>query len=218
MKALAGLGVVCVLASLALYGSLHVLPPSAELDWTRRTISQYALMPDGWVFDAATLLLAAGSAAILAALHRTGRLTRGALTVLALWVVGLVGVVWFEKHNWQAGPSSSGTVHRVFSVVAFLSLPIGALLAAGGAAGGAAGRTLGTARWVAAGGVVSLLCFTPILWAVLAEPWTGERWWRAIPLGTVERLLGLAEVITVLLLAWWAVREPNRRKEPVMSD
>ncbi|BEL07034.1 DUF998 domain-containing protein [Actinoplanes sichuanensis] len=211
MKALAGLGVLGVLVSLGLYASLHVLPPSAELDWTRRTISQYALMPDGWVFDAATLLLAAGSAAILVALQRTGRLTRAALTVLALWVVGLVGVVWFEKHNWQAGPSSSGTVHRAASVVAFLSLPIGALLAAG--------RKAGAARWVAAGGVVSLLCLTPILWAVLAEPWTGERWWRAIPLGTVERLLGLAEVVTVLLLAWWAVRsEKVRGSVPVMSD
>jgi hypothetical protein len=208
MKALAALGAACVLASLGLYASLHVLPPSAELDWTRRTISQYALMPNGWAFDVATLLLAAGSAAILVALHRTGRLTRGALAVLALWVVGLVGVVWFEKHNRLAGPSMSGDVHRVFSVVAFLSLPIGALLAAG----------RGKDRWVAAGGVVSLLCFTPILWAVLAEPWTGVRWWRAIPLGTVERLLGLAEVVTVLLLAWWAIREPSRRKVPVMSD
>ncbi|MEV4276596.1 DUF998 domain-containing protein [Actinoplanes xinjiangensis] len=206
MRALAALGVAGVLASLALYASLHVLPPSAGLDWSRRTISQYALMPNGWIFDAATLLLAAGSAAILAALHRTGRLTRGALVALALWVVGLVGVVWFEKHNWQAGPSMSGDVHRVASVVAFLSLPIGALLAAG--------RRPGRARWVAAGGVVSLLCFTPILWAVLAEPWTGVRWWQAIPLGTVERLLGLAEVLTVLLLAWWAVRTESVRDRP----
>jgi hypothetical protein len=59
---------------------------------------------------------------------------------------------------------------------------------------------------VALGGAVSLLCFTPILWALVSEPWTGVRWWRAIPLGGVERLLGLAEVVTVLLLAWWAVR------------
>ena len=59
---------------------------------------------------------------------------------------------------------------------------------------------------VALAGAVSLLCFTPILWAVVSEPWTGVRWWRAIPLGGVERLLGFAEVVTVLLLAWWAVR------------
>jgi hypothetical protein len=200
MKAVAGLGAACVLASLSLYAALHVMAPSADLDWMRRTISQYALMPNGWIFDTATLLLAAGSAAVVTALLRAGVLSRTAAVALGLWVIGLVGVVWFEKHNWQVGPSMSGDVHRVASVVAFLSLPVGALLAAR--------RGGGPARWVAAGGVVSLLCFMPILWAVLAEPWTGVRWWRAIPLGGVERLLGLAEVTTVLLLAWWAVRDP----------
>lgn len=199
MKVLAGLGSACVLASLSLFAWLHVLAPSAEMDWMSRTISQYALMPEGWAFDTATLLLAAGSAVILAALLRAGALTWGATVALALWVAGLVGVVWFEKHNWQVGPSASGDIHRVASVVAFLSLPVGALLAA------APGRREGgPARWVAVGGVVSLLCFMPILWAVASEPWTGVRWWRAIPLGGVERLLGLAEVTTVMLMAWWA--------------
>ena len=49
----------------------------------------------------------------------------------------------------------------------------------------------------------------------MAEPWTGVRWWRAIPLGGVERLLGLAEVVTVLLLAWWAAstRRPDRLRD-----
>ncbi|GIE31024.1 hypothetical protein Ait01nite_040690 [Actinoplanes italicus] len=205
MKAVAGLGIACVLASLAMYAVLHVMAPSADLDWMRRTISQYALMPNGWIFDTATLLLAAGSAAIVAALLRAGLLSGAAAVALGLWVAGLIGVVWFEKHNWQMGPSMSGDIHRVASVVAFLSLPVGALLASR--------RGGGPARWVAVGGVVSLLCFAPILWAVLAEPWTGVRWWRAIPLGGVERLLGLAEVVTVLLLAWWALRDrPNGRQ------
>ena len=86
--------------------------------------------------------------------------------------------------------------------MAFLSLPAAALLAAG--------PWLRRPRWrrparaVALAGVMSFLCFAPILWALLSEPWTGVRWWRAIPLGAVERVLGLAEVATVLLLAWWA--------------
>ena len=66
-------------------------------------------------------------------------------------------------------------------------------------------------RLVALGGVASLLCFSPILWALVSEPWTGVRWWRAIPLGGVERLLGVAEVVAALLLAWWAVRAPRSR-------
>jgi len=35
---------------------------------------------------------------------------------------------------------------------------------------------------------------------------TGVRWWRAIPLGAVERTLALVEVVTVLALGWWASR------------
>ena len=101
---LAGLGVACVAASLILYALLHLLPPSAELDWTRRTVSHYALLSNGWVFDAATLLLAAGSLAVLAALLRAGVVRRSAVVALLLWVAGLVAVVWFEKHNWAAGP------------------------------------------------------------------------------------------------------------------
>lgn len=212
VPALAGLGVACVAASLALYGMLHLLPPSAELDWTRRTISQYALLSNGWAFDTATLLLAAGSLAVLAALRRAGVVRRGAVAALMLWVAGLVGVVWFEKHDWAAGPSLSGDIHRAASLVAFLSLPAGALLAAAPWLRGPGARL--PARLVALGGVLSLACFAPILWALVSQPWTGVRWWRAIPLGGVERLLGIVEVATVLLLAWWAVRAARPARVP----
>lgn len=204
----AALGVLCVAASVALYGVLHVVPPSAGLDWSSRTISQYALLSNGWMFDVATLLLAAGSAAVLVALRRAGLVRGAAAGALLLWVVGLVGVVWFEKHNWSSGPSVSGDIHRAASLVAFLSLPAGALLAATPWLRGPDARA--APRLVALGGAVSLLCFSPILWALVSQSWTGVRWWRAIPLGTVERLLGLAEVGTVLLLAWWAVRATRR--------
>lgn len=206
VPALCAAGAACVVASMVLYALLHVLPPSAGLDWTRRTISQYALLDNGWMFDTATLLLAAGSLLVLAALLRAGRLRPGATIALLLWVAGLIGVVWFEKHNWAAGPSMSGDIHRAASVVAFLSLPAAALLAGG-------------SRLVSSGGVLSLLCFSPILWAVVSESWTGVRWWQAIPLGGVERLLGLVEVLTVLAMAWWAAagEQPPALRPPLRS-
>jgi hypothetical protein len=54
--------------------------------------------------------------------------------------------------------------------------------------------------------VLSLLCFSPIAVAFLQQPVTGIRWWRVLPLGTVERLLALCEVATVIALGWWAAR------------
>lgn len=201
---LAGAGVAGVLASLVLFGMLHVLPPSGELDWGRRTISQYALLSNGWWFDAAVLLLAAGSVAVLAASMRAGTVRGGAAVALLLWAAGLVGVVWFEKHNWSAGPSAGGDIHRVASVVAFLSLPAAALLAT------ARCWREAPARRVGLGGVASVLAFSPMVWAVASEPFTGVRWWQAIPLGGVERVLGLAEVGTLLLIAAWTVSRWRR--------
>jgi hypothetical protein len=49
-------------------GLLRLVPPSAQVSPFYRTISEYALLDNGWVFNAAVLTLAAGSAAILAAL------------------------------------------------------------------------------------------------------------------------------------------------------
>ncbi|MDT7558237.1 MAG: hypothetical protein QOI68_2707, partial [Pseudonocardiales bacterium] len=51
---------------------LHVLPPSNQIDPMTRTISQYALGTNGWMFDVGVLALAAGSMAILAGLVRGG--------------------------------------------------------------------------------------------------------------------------------------------------
>ncbi len=204
--ALAVTGAAAVGIAVVLFGWLHVAGPSAQLDPATRTLSQYALLSNGWAFDTAVVLLAAGSLAVLGALLRTGLLRPGSggATGLVLWSAGLAGVVWFEKHNWAVGPSVDGDIHRVASVVAFLSLPVAALL--GARRWLRDPRWRGQARAVAVGGLLSLLCFAPIVWAFASMPYTGVAWWRAIPLGTVERLLGLAEVSTVLLMARWAAR------------
>jgi hypothetical protein len=62
-------------------------------------------------------------------------------------------------------------------------------------------------------GAVSLLAFAPIPIVYLAEPYTGVRWWRAIPLGLVELGLALSEVAAVLALAFWAP-SPARGDRP----
>jgi hypothetical protein len=197
-------GLAAVLAGAGAVGLLHLVPPSAAVSPVRRTISEYALLENGWVFNAAVLGLAAGSAGILAALLAHRLLRPAGAAALALWCAGLIGVVVFPKHNWAVGPSLSGDLHRVASLVGFLSLPVAAILI--GASARRHPRWRRHALAVVGLGVVSLLCFAPIGYAILTEPITGVRWWRAFPLGAVERALATAEVVTVLAMGWWAAR------------
>jgi hypothetical protein len=118
---------------------------------------------------------------------RASRLLRPASTgglALLLWTASLPAIAIFPKHNWAVGPSAGGTVHRIVALVGFLSLPVAAV-----AIGWAARAHL-----------------SPLGYAIASQPFTGIRWWRAVPLGAVERLLALCEVVTVLALGWWAMR------------
>lgn len=211
-RVLALTGTAAVGVALLVFGFLHVAGPTAAISPYRRTLSQYALTDAAPAFNAAVLLLAAGSIATTVALVRAGLLPvrSGGLLALVLWCVALAAVVYFPKHNWAVGPSFEGTVHRVASVVAFLSLPIGALLL--GRTWWAGRRWRTQAGWTWGLGLWSLLCFSPIVVAIAVEPWTGVVWWQAIPLGAVERLLLISEVGIVLVLAWWAVRATPARE------
>jgi hypothetical protein len=205
-RILASAGAGAIALTLLIFGYLHVAGPTATISPYRRTISQYALTEAAPAFNAAVLLLAAGSVATMLALTGAGvlRVRSGGFLALALWSAALAAVVYFPKHNWAVGPSTDGTLHRVASVVAFLSLPIGALLI--GRSWWRDPRWGAYARWTLGLGALSVLCLTPILFAVVTQPWTGVAWWRAIPLGAVERVLAFSDVVVVLALAWWAVR------------
>lgn len=203
-------GVAAVTAALVLIGVMHLVGPSSRIDPVRRTISEYALVPGGWVFDVAVAGLALGSAGVLAALV-AARLTRplsAPSVLLGAWCVGLLLVVGFEKTNWSIGPSFSGYVHRYSSLVAFLALPLGALLLA------RRHRQDPTARpWlrgVRLGSWLALASFLPIVGAIAARGVAGVPWWRAVPLGLLERGLALAEVLVVALLAAWALAHTRR--------
>ncbi|MBB5959168.1 putative membrane protein [Saccharothrix tamanrassetensis] len=207
-------GAAAVLLTVVMVGSLDLHRLTTTAVGLRRTISEYALGPYRWVFDTAVVLLAAGSLAILAVLVRKGitRWASGGSLAFIAWSVGLTLVVVFPKHDWSVGPSMSGSIHRVASLVAFISLPIAALLLARpwlrDAVWGAHARR--TFRF----GLLSALSFTPILYAVLVNVLVGTSWWRVLPLGYIERLLVLVEVVSVLVVAVWAIAaaQPSYRR------
>ncbi|ROP41385.1 DUF998 domain-containing protein [Saccharothrix texasensis] len=207
-------GAVAVLLTVALVGGMDVYQLGESTRHLRRTISEYALGPQRWVFDTAVLLLVSGSVAVLAVLVRHGVAKWNSVgsVAFAAWSVGLTLVVIFPKNNWAIGPSMSGSIHRFGSLLAFVALPVAAVLLARpwrrDPVWGA------HARWTFRFGVLSALAFTPILYAIGVNAVVGTSWWRVIPLGYVERLLVLTEVVAVLVAAVWAVAVAHRPATP----
>jgi hypothetical membrane protein len=196
-------GLFGVAAAVLLIGVLHVIPPSSQVSATRRTISEYALLADGWVFNLGVIALAVGSLAVLYSLIGREVVKPVSLTsaLVVTWSACLLLIVAFPKYNWALGGGSvGGSIHRVASVVAFVALPLAAILV------GRATRC-GWPVWL---GVASLLWFAVILGAVAAQPFTGTRWWLAIPLGAVERGMLFTEVMAVASLAFVRTAQPAR--------
>lgn len=206
-------GLTAVLTTIAMIGSLDVRNALRTPFELRRTISQYGLGANAWIFEVGVSFLAAGSLVILAVLvHRgvTRWYSTGAIA-LSLWSLGLALVVAFPKQDWsQPTSSASGSIHRMASLLAFVSLPVAIIaLARPWLRDSAWG---GHARWTFGLGVLSVVAFSPLLYALLVHASGGTAWWRVFPLGYVERVLVFTEVIAVLTAGLWAIAAANRPK------
>jgi uncharacterized protein DUF998 len=201
--------VVTLLLGSVLMLALHVVPPTNEISVVRRTLSEYALGPNKWLFDVAVLLIAFGSALGFAAMvrHRQVRPYSGAVVLGALWTASLLVIVAFTKTDWTVGPSIGGIIHRYASVVGFVSLPLAVLLVAHKVF-----PDRSTWRWAARGfAVVSLAWFGSILVGVVRMSMGYGPWWRFIPLGLVERAVALSAVAAILTLVLGMVRAAKPR-------
>jgi Protein of unknown function (DUF998) len=215
--ALPAVGVGLLGAGSLLVLLLHVLPPSDRVDPMTRTISEYALGANGWMFDIGVLALAAGSMAILAGLVLGGvvRAVSGTSVFVTLWSASLAVLVVFQKYDFANGEhtGASGMIHRMASLVAFLSLPTGALLATRGAAlrNPSWRRPAAVTRWTA---IVSWACVSLLVYAVAQSFVTDVSWWRIFPLGGMERLIAGSEIVAVFALGHWARRAATSPSRP----
>jgi hypothetical protein len=205
------LGLAGMIVGAALILLLQFLPPTDQLSPIRRTISEYALSSNKWIFNVAVLLVALGSAVGFAALIRQRRVAAFSAATLfcALWTVSLLVIVAYPKHNYALGPSSTGTVHRVASIVAFVCLPIAILLANRTAFAHSPLRR----RWVMILAITSLLWFALILGAIGVSLAGNGPWWQLIPLGLIERLMALNGLLATGALVW-----PSRLDMPEVTD
>jgi hypothetical protein len=180
--------------------SLHVVPPTDRISPIRRTLSEYALGPNKWIFDLSVLLIAAGSALLFTEAVRRRLVRPLSLTVLfgTVWTVSLLFIVAFTKTNWAIGPSVGGVIHRYASLAAYLSLPVAVLLFAGAAFH----HSPVWRRSTRALAILTLLCFGLILAGVInMYAGDGRPWWRFLPLGLVERAVAFSAATAVITAA-----------------
>jgi hypothetical protein len=204
-----GLATIGVAAALIL--TLDVIY-ATEFALVRRTISQHQLGPTGWVFGVAMALLAAGSVAIVVSLvrQRLSSASSAGVAALLVWSAGLLIVGVFPKHDWSVGPSMSGSIHRAAGFVAFLSLPLAALLIA--VPWWRHPRWRRPARLVTALGAASMVWIAGVAMVIVPATMDGQRWYRVLPLGVVERGLALLEVATLIALGIWAASRAQRSR------
>jgi hypothetical protein len=202
-RRLAWLGIAGVIVSTAAIAVLHLIEPSRSRDPLSSTISEYALLSDGWVFDAAVVLLAVASLLVLLAMvvrQLVAWRSLGAL-MTTVWSIGLVGLVVFPKQGLGPDDSFAGRIHWTWTLIAFFSLPIGtALICWSSRHPSARWPTWALRLSLISGGWFLVLTAQTVLSAA-----TPIQAWRAV--GLVERALSLTEMVVVVVLAGWVLHE-----------
>lgn len=209
-----GTALIVVGALVVLVLDVHTaLGNSAHL---RRTISEYGLGAQQWVFTAGVALLALGSTAVYLAAIRTrlAQVTSIASIAMTLWVAGLVAVIAVPKQDWSndATLGLGGAIHRSGAAIAFVSIPIALLAVA--LPWRKDGRWGRRARVTITLTVLAIATLMPIAYALIVGMTTTTPWYRAVTLGYVQRILVVAEVVALLSLALW-VRAAERREGSV---
>ncbi|MET3806085.1 putative membrane protein [Nakamurella sp. UYEF19] len=202
-RRLAVIGIAGVLVSFAAIALLHVMAPSRSLDPLSRTISEYALLPNGWIFDWSVVLLAVSSVIVLVAMvlrEMVDARSWGAVMTI-VWSIGLVGLVVFPKQGMGPDPSVAGRVHWTWTLIAFFSLPIGAYLMARRHRV-IAGRW---PTWAVRLSMVSAGWFLVLAGQTVLSAVSPIEAWRVV--GLVERALSLTEMAVVVMLGLWVIHD-----------
>ena len=207
-------GVFTVLAGTLSILSLHVVEPTASgVDPVRRNISEYVYTELGWVFNYGVIAVAVGSLLIGTSLWVSGALRplSGGSSALMAWSISLVVLVIFPKHDRTAlVPSSNGTVHRIASLIAFVSVPIAAIAIARHRSG----ALRRPARLALVFGIISAGWLTVLLGGFVVGPITNKPWWQVLPLGLMERGMAFFAIAGLVGVGWLAGRASRKPAEP----
>lgn len=193
---LGGIAVVVLLA-------LHCLPGSGGVDPVYELMSEYPLRSSGVGVPYTIALLSANAATVLmgVTMVRHG-LLRGRLptALLAVWCVSLLGLTVFLKDPVGSDGTWYGTVHKLFTVANFASLPTLCVLLWWRFRAVAGWRK--KARTVGVLGAASIICAVPFAAAFLLK--SGEVRATGTALGLVERVIVVIDIAVIVTLVVWS--------------
>lgn len=218
VRTLTALSALAVLSCLSAFLVLHLLPISGRLSPVSVPLSNYALTPAGWLFNAGVLALILGLLCLLAALVAAGELSRVSPPVLVTvgCCLALCVVVLFPNRTLPDGAlTSAAELHWVAAMAAFAGLPVAPLLLARRhrMRVGCSGLPR-VAGWLATGATV---WFVALLSGSIMAFTDHRHVWHIG--GVVERALAGSEIVAALLLAVWLWRgcRCHRPAQPVAA-
>lgn len=205
VRTLTALSALAVLGCVGAFVALHFLPISGRLNPVSVPLSNYALTPAGWLFNAGVVALVIGLLCLLAALVAAGELSRVSLPVLvtAGCCLALTVVVICPDRTLPDGAlTSAAQLHWVAAMAAFAGLPVVPLLLARRhrTRVGCSGLPR-VAGWLAKGAGV---WFVALLGGSIMGFTARNHVWHVG--GVVERALAGSEIVAALLLTAWLWR------------
>jgi len=116
---------VAVLVATVMVVVLHLLPEWGGVNPITGMLSDYGVLPDGWVFDTALDIMSIGSVALLVKMAWHGVVRRRVPFILMIsWCVCLVGIASFTKDPNTATQTFRGALHLYSTAAACFSLPV----------------------------------------------------------------------------------------------
>ncbi|MFJ9782725.1 DUF998 domain-containing protein [Amycolatopsis sp. NPDC101161] len=180
---------------------LHVDPRWGPINPMTGMLSDYAWCPGWWMWDTALVLIAAGSAVVLAVLHRRRVLVgRPAVSAMVVWCLSVLAVAVFSKDPQGGAVTATGKAHLGATAISCVSLPL-------------AGWLLGrrhrhepswrrSAAWSRRLALATIPFFLPFIVPFTADVVLGGHL-PTVATGLVERAMAALELALLVVLARW---------------
>ena len=203
-------GLLAVAVAVVMVVGLHLLPDWGGVNPMTGMLSDYGVLPDGWVFDTALDIMSVGSVAVLVKMAWHG-VVRGRTTyaLFVSWCVCLIGIATFTKDPNTAAQTFRGSLHLWWTAAACVSLPIASMVIGWQHRRDPRWRRLAWTTQSLA--LISVPCFLPFVVSFFIIRLTHSAGLH-VPTGFVERVMGGLDLALLVVLAVWAHRAARTRR------